>query len=49
METKVVGSEEVREALRVVIDYVERWNKNDYEVKVAEAVMLLANRFDIEL
>jgi len=29
------------EALKIVLEYVERWNKNDEDLAVAEAVALL--------
>ena len=39
MEGYVRGN--YQDALNVVLEFVERWNKNDDEVRVAEAVRIL--------
>lgn len=36
------------QALEVVLDYVERWNKKDSEEQVAEAAQILKGCFVIE-
>lgn len=33
--------ERAHEAMKIVLDYVERWNKQDYEKEVADAANFL--------
>ena len=40
MKDKVITKKQL-EALKIVLDYVERWNKQDEEVKAAEATQIL--------
>lgn len=39
-----VWSDEVENAVRTILDFVERWNKQDKEQNVAEAARLLAEK-----
>ncbi len=32
---------EIIDSLKIVLDFIERWNKQDKEVKVAEAAQVL--------
>ena len=40
MKDKVITKKQL-EALKIVLDYVERWNKQDEEVEAAEATQIL--------
>ena len=40
LKNKTMNNEE-KEALKIVLDYVERWNKKDEEKDVANAAALL--------
>ena len=40
MKDKVITKKQL-EALKIVLDCVERWNKQDEEVKAAEATQIL--------
>jgi len=35
--------QEEREALKIVLEFVERWNKEDNNIDVAEAAVILQN------
>lgn len=46
IEPKIKVEKEVQQAIKSILDFVERWNKGDGEKKVAEAARVMENYFD---
>lgn len=47
METRVIGKSERRNALKILLEYVERWNKKDEDRLVAEAANIIQAYYEL--